>query len=178
VNLSVQVAQTTTDLIDVHLSMNRPIRFTITTSSMEPFIQKGDQIVAMSARHQDLRVGDIVLIQSNQVLLVHRLIAKDVKGDKNFWVTKGDNSPTIDRLWSKKEICAIIINVQRGDISLHPSARLVRKGNILLAAISRGEWQVFCLPASLFRRVMLRILHWVLWVGSWSISQLAKEATA
>lgn len=76
------------------------------SSSMEPFILKGDKIKAVKLSLDDLEVGDIVLFFDEEIgeLIVHRLKQKNPK-----IITKGDNNLLPDVFVKKENILGKIL---------------------------------------------------------------------
>ncbi len=67
----------------------------VVSGSMEPGIQVGD-IVVSAPTNDDVGIGDIVAYASPQGIVVHRVIAEDMKDGKPVYKTKGDANDAPD----------------------------------------------------------------------------------
>ncbi len=115
------IANAANELIDARLHMGSAVQFTIPTGSMFPTLAPGDQVIVRRMCAQDLRLGDIVLIQAGGVWLAHRLIGRRVTESNIFFVTKGDNCVQHDPLWH----AALRIDSSNGNPSSIPSASVI-----------------------------------------------------
>jgi signal peptidase I len=89
----------------------------VSSGSMEPTMPVGSLVIVTPAEYEDLELGDIVTMNAGGLNLTHRIVGKydaknltdrgyllpedDAKFDgayskQYWWVTKGDNSDTID----------------------------------------------------------------------------------
>ena len=68
------------------------------SSSMEPFIKKGQLVLIMKTRFQNLREGDIIaFFGEGENIVIHRIVKRIEFGkNKAGFITKGDNEPAID----------------------------------------------------------------------------------
>ncbi len=67
------------------------------SSSMEPFLGKGvNGIVIIPKNENELEIGDIITYKKDEKLIVHRIIDKGKDENGMFFITRGDNSNTID----------------------------------------------------------------------------------
>lgn len=158
----------TNTLLNTFLQTGRPVCFTVTTTSMMPLIKPGDQVIVEAVSQDQWRLGDIALIRLGDAWLVHRLIDRQIKVDKEFWLTKGDNVPSADRLWSNDELHGIMILVQKTDCRLDLRLRRIRIANFALSVISRLENRVFLSLPHFFHGVFLKGLR----ISSYMIVQL------
>lgn len=102
----------TNELIGEHLRAGRLVRFTIPTTSMLPILQPGDVVVVQAIRAADLRVGDILVRQIEQVWLAHRVIeCRETRGQIEC-VTKGDHQVFADRPEQATATEAIVVALQ------------------------------------------------------------------
>jgi signal peptidase I len=168
----------TNALIDASLRAGQAIRFTITTPSMIPTLRPGDQVIVRGTRPEELRLGDIVLVQSGESRMAHRLIGWcNVDGAKCL-VTKGDNSWVADLACSPTDFCGIIIMVQRGKRRVNLRSGWARGVNRWLAMLSRGEKIVYHPQPGLFRRSVLKGMRVSLRAGVAVQFRMAQEITA
>lgn len=95
----------------------------VSSGSMEPTLPVGSLVIVTPCEYEDLKEGDIVTMDAGGINLTHRIVGKydeeasiiagtvkymsfeDCQGDsemlarynsERYWVTKGDNSNTID----------------------------------------------------------------------------------
>ena len=65
--------------------------------SMWPTLRQGDLIIAYKPSPEDIHVGDIIIYKDYRgTLIIHRVIKVLNKGNKYYYVTKGDNNPYRD----------------------------------------------------------------------------------
>ncbi len=168
----------TNALIDASLQSGQAIRFTITTPSKLPTLMPGDQVIVRGIRPEELRRGDIVLVQSGESRMAHRLIGWCSVDGAKCLVTKGDNSWVADQACSPAYLCGIIIMVQRGERRVNLRSGWARGVNRWLALLSRGEGIVHHPQPGLFRRIVLKGLRVSLRAGVAFQFRMAQEITA
>lgn len=76
------------ELVKKILYKTKKIKTKIYGSSMSPFLKDGDDILIKKVEISTLKEGDVILYNSNRVLVVHRIISIG----KDSIITKGDNS--------------------------------------------------------------------------------------
>lgn len=97
----------------------------VSSGSMEPNLPVGSMVIITPCEYEDLELGDIVTMNAGGVYLTHRIIGKydankltdrgyllpedDAKYDNAYsneywWITKGDNSDTLDGRLTKEII--------------------------------------------------------------------------
>lgn len=76
------------ELVKKILFKTKQLRTKIYGSSMYPFFKEGDDILIKKREITDLKVGDVVLYNNNNILIVHRILSI---GNDSI-ITKGDNS--------------------------------------------------------------------------------------
>ena len=65
--------------------------------SMWPTLRQGDLIIAYKPSPEDIHVGDIIIYKDYRgTLIIHRVIEVLKRGNKYYYVTKGDNNPYRD----------------------------------------------------------------------------------
>ena len=68
------------------------------SGSMHPKIDKGDAVIYKKvSSDKDIKEGDILVFQSGSKIIVHRLVKKETKKNKIYYVTKGDNNNSNDK---------------------------------------------------------------------------------
>jgi|GEM_PF-1659963 len=96
----------------------------ISSSSMEPALYKGDIIIWVPCKAEDVKVGDIIVFKSyvnEKTIIAHRVIKIEMQNNEPTFVTKGDNNPSPDQYGSH----AVEPNIR----SNHLLGRVVSIGN-------------------------------------------------
>ncbi len=68
----------------------------IATNSMSPTYRRGDAVVYEKINVKDLKVGDVLVFQSSNVVVTHRITKIWHQGEEYYFTTKGDNNNTED----------------------------------------------------------------------------------
>lgn len=68
----------------------------IASDSMNPIYYRGDAIIYEKAEADDIYKGEILVFQSNDIVVTHRVMEKIEKGNKIYFRTKGDNNNSED----------------------------------------------------------------------------------
>ncbi len=135
-------ASTASDLIGSNLRAGTTVLFTISTRSMVPTLLPGDRVMARGIRADELRIGDIVMIRSESHWLAHRFIERRVVNGESRFVTQGDNSPEPDSLWSREQICGIILAVRREETQQNLESKRARWFGALIARFLRWRSEI------------------------------------
>lgn len=144
------------ELIDERLQANAAIHFTVPTASMYPMLIPGEQIVVRGISADQLQLGDIVLVKSQDTWLTHRFIGRIKRDAKLLYITKGDNHLVRDTLWTAEQLRGIVIAIQRPERTLTLKSNRMLVLNWLLANLSKVQWLINRIPESIFRRIGLK----------------------
>ena len=88
--------------------------FSTTGNSMFPCICWNEQILVERLLPEDMRIGDVVLFQSNKGHKVcHRIVKIEQKNGSLWFQTKGDRHRTYDEPVSQQAILGKVIAVKR-----------------------------------------------------------------
>ncbi len=68
----------------------------IASDSMYPLYKRGDAVVYNKVKLDELKKGDIIAFNSNNIIVTHRIFSINHKGNKTYFVTKGDNNENVD----------------------------------------------------------------------------------
>jgi len=75
----------------------------IKSGSMEPTYCRGDIVILKKVPPEDIDVGDVIVFRhprGGDELILHRVVYKEERDGKIYFITKGDNNPNIDNwLW-------------------------------------------------------------------------------
>ena len=127
------------------LAQGSPIRLRVSGSSMAPLIEPGDVVLVRHVNFEDLRRGDLILVEQGGTFLVHRLVAVHDHGVR----TKGDNASHADVLVAPEDVLGRVVVVEKGDVlsltSAIPSA-ILRTGLVEPSKggrrieLGQGQW--------------------------------------
>lgn len=92
----------------------KTITFQVNGFSMLPFISEGDKITVMKIDLDRIKVGDLIVFESNKSFVIHRII-KIVREDGSlfFW-EKGDNRKFPTKI-SAKQVIGKVIKITRSN---------------------------------------------------------------
>lgn len=80
----------------------------ILSSSMEPYIYKGDIIKVSPVTPNDLRTGDPIVFWSKNMLVCHFLIKKIYKENNLMFLTKGLGNDQFDELIKEEQLLGVV----------------------------------------------------------------------
>ena len=75
----------------------------IMSNSMSPTYRRGDAIIYEKVNIDELKVGDVLAFQKENIVVTHRIIKVWKQNDKYYFTTKGDNNNTEDFFQPKEE---------------------------------------------------------------------------
>ena len=122
--------RTAHSILREQLRQGGSITLSVTTASMFPLIRPGDSVSVASVRSGDLRPGDLVLIDSGDEFVVHRLLAMSTRSA----LTRGDHSRRFDEPVPMDWIIGKVLKIIRSDGELDlssPGRRLQQRGMAL-----------------------------------------------
>ena len=73
----------------------------IVSNSMANVFTKGD--VVLYSNYQTLQINDIIVFQSQNKIMVHRIVNIKEQNGKKYYQTKGDQNKTIDNFLVREE---------------------------------------------------------------------------
>ncbi len=86
--------------------------YTILSNSMKPVYSRGSMVIVQKIDDpMDIKVGDIVQYKRSSIMITHRVKAIDAAADgsgKKVFITKGDNSSSVDPPVTEAQIVGII----------------------------------------------------------------------
>lgn len=112
--LSTDQIGTLSAIVRETLASGEEVRFTAATDSMRPMIAPGDTVLVKGTRERDMNRGDIVLYKEGPHLCIHRLLYKELIGEKTILITKGDSSLQMDSPLLMKQFLGKVVAVEKG----------------------------------------------------------------
>lgn len=106
----------------------------VTSGSMRPTICVGDDVTVRHAAVSDLKVGDVVGIQAEGTIVVHRLIRRS--RDRTV-ISRGDATLLPDRSWRETDVVGVVTGVERGQRRLDLRSRRAGVVNWVTAGLAR-----------------------------------------
>lgn len=140
------------ELIGEILSRGGEVTFSAFGNSMRPLIDSGSVVQIRGCGEQDLRVGDVVLINcgGERKYLIHRVIKISRMGGQLKIFTKGDSSPKDIQDAGDSACVGKLRSVTTGDSMFDMAVGMWRPINRLVACLSRFSALFYGSP--LFRR--------------------------
>jgi len=142
--------QTTVELVREELAQGGLIRLRVAGHSMAPLVERGDLVLVQRANLEDLRQGDLVLVEQGGDFLVHRLVASDTHGVR----TKGDNASYADQPLPPHDILGRVVAVEKGGRTIELDRGRWPLVNRLLGLLGWGEVQLFAAGRTVKRRLV------------------------
>ena len=104
------------------LRRGKPISLSTQTCSMRPSILPGDSMTVRSVDSNDLLCGDILLIESEDEWIIHRLLALRPLNEEIYAITRGDNADNLDQPVPIKRILGKVTEIRRDnrDVPIPP----------------------------------------------------------
>ncbi len=85
----------------------------IATGSMHPNIKKGDVVIIdQKYPYNKLKVGEVIAVRKNGVIIVHRIEKRIKIGDEYFYYTKGDANRHTDNYIIDKDMVMGLVNMK------------------------------------------------------------------
>jgi hypothetical protein len=91
------------------------VRIATRGSSMFPFIGAGDRIII--APEKKINIGDIIVFETSNRMVCHRLVRVFEKGGFKYYQTRGDAYFRLDEPVPFDQILGRVIRVERGRVS-------------------------------------------------------------
>ncbi len=149
-------ARTAHSILREQLRQGGSITLSVTTASMFPLIRPGESVSVAPLRSGDLRLGDMVLIDSGEELVVHRFLGMKEADGKRYALTRGDHIRRFDEPVPADWIIGKVVKIIRSDGELDlssPGRRLQQRGMALCFLWQGHLLNVARKVKALFRRV-------------------------
>lgn len=115
------------------------LRFAATGWSMLPAVWPGDTLVVEPIGGDQVRVGDIVLVNRHARLCAHRVVSAPVRGEARRWITQGDGNPAPDPPLLENELLGRVTYLIRAGRLLPAPAKLSAMERLLARAVRRSD---------------------------------------
>lgn len=129
-------ASTASDVVDELrvelLRRGRTCTGRLTSGSMSPTIEAGDEVVVAPVRA--LRPGLVVLFRSEGRLTVHRLLGRGAR--RGRWLEKGDRNPLASEI-DEADLLGEVVEVRKPDGTLSLDGARARAAGRAIAALGR-----------------------------------------
>jgi len=142
--------QTAVELVRDELAQGALLRLRVAGHSMAPLVTLGDVVLIQRANWEDLRRGDLLLIEQEGTFLVHRLVAADAHG----FHTKGDNASHADLPIAPQDVLGRVVAVEKGSRRMELDRGCWPAVNRLLGLLGWGEVQFFAAGRMIKRRLV------------------------
>jgi signal peptidase I len=109
------------------------LRLCVISDSMKPLICAGDVVIVQPIEPAALRRGDMVVIQSGDELITHRLVAASAAG----YYVRGDNAAYTDAVAAADQIVGRVIAVERDGQSIDVRSRRWTRANRMLGRLGQ-----------------------------------------
>ena len=133
---------TLADLLQHGMASGKLPYVTVTSNSMAPLLQVGDQVGVRRASAEELRPGDVVMLETTAELMTHRYWQPRQQNGQLYLITRGDRLIHFDSPWPAGRLVGRIVARRRGqrqlDLDSGPGEWLNRR----LMCIIRFEMNV------------------------------------
>jgi hypothetical protein len=120
---------------------------------MLPSVWPGDTLVVQRVSSEQVRVGEVVLVEREGKLRAHRLIGKDGDAENPQWITQGDALPAPDRPVAKDELLGKVSYLIRAGRLIPVPAELSAVERVTAKVVSRS------VPAARVLVYLHRMVH-------------------
>lgn len=117
---------------------------------MAPLIEPGDVVLVHRVNPEDLRRGDLILVEQGGAFLVHRLVAADSHGVR----TKGDNASHADPPVVPQDVSGRVTGVEKGGRRIELEEGRGPMVNRLLGLLGWCEVKLFAAGRMIKRRLL------------------------
>lgn len=126
------------------------LRLSVISDSMAPLVRRGDAVWVAPAEPAVLRHGDVIVVQREDELVTHRLVA--VRDE--MWFTKGDSVSSLDPPVNTDAILGRVVAVERDGTQIDLRGLRWTVVNRLLGLIGWWEVRLFEVGRQVKRRLL------------------------
>jgi signal peptidase I len=130
------------DLLQLGMEAGNFPYVTITSNSMAPLLQVGDQVRVQPASPEQLRPGDLIMVEGTAELMTHRYWQTWEHNGHRYLLTRGDRLLQFDSPWPTSRLVGRIISRRRRQHHLDLDAGPGRWLNHRLAGIITLEMKL------------------------------------
>lgn len=120
----------------------------VSSGSMRPLLQVGDEVGLQPVTLEQLQPGDIVVMTDRDQILTHRFCTLKNTGRSPAFLTRGDRVLSYDKLWTADQLLGRVVARRRQDRTLWLDYGPGRWLNKTLSWVSRYEGQILNLSPS------------------------------
>jgi signal peptidase I len=137
-----------------YLDAGEIFKHELSGTSMFPFLKDGDMADLCKIEASTLKIGDVLVFQSGDQLVVHRLIKFWEEHGQIVYQTKGDSCYQADRPFFVEDLIGIVVCVERKGRKINISQQKFK--NKVIARISSYLPPVYKI-CRLFMRVLRKL---------------------
>jgi len=104
---------------------------TVLSGSMAPMIQVGDRVLVKQTAPQNIRFGDVIVFKEADMLIIHRVISKQVADQHVIFMQKGDSNISATYVFSESVIGKVAY-IKKEDRIIRLDSFFGRQMNLLL----------------------------------------------
>ena len=86
---------------------------TVSSASMAPLLRVGDEVGIQPVALSQLRIGDVVVVCHQQLILTHRFCGRWAGKSDDTFVTRGDRSRMYDSPWTESQLLGRVVARRR-----------------------------------------------------------------
>ena len=116
--------------------------FHVTSGSMAPLVRAGDVIIVRKAPTDRLVPGDVVVMNSDGAMIVHRLLRKRRSRQGLLLVTKGDLHSRKDSPWNASEYVGRVEGIHKPNGRVDLTSLRWRTANRIYGALANVECEI------------------------------------
>lgn len=118
------------------------LRLRVTGLSMLPAVWPGDIVTVQSREAARLLPGELVLVDDEGRLRLHRLIASQMSPGDDRLVTRGDSLAANDPPVRGEQVLGVVTSIERGSVSFAPSRRLSKLAWLFSDTSCLSAWTI------------------------------------
>lgn len=174
--MAIHNIQLIADMVRQALAQGERPFLTISSPSMTPLLQIGDQVGLEPINASHLQIGDIITLEQDSHLLTHRFWGWDENGRLQ---TRGDRSLTVDPPATPAQLLGRVIVRRQGANTLDLSNGPGRRLHDHLIWLLQTEARLLNLPRppQKQRRLLVRLIHRKVYTWAWLVVQITNAKT-
>jgi signal peptidase I len=105
---------TLAELLQYGLEAGKLPYVTVTSNSMAPLLKAGDQVAIERVSAEELRPGDLIMVETTAELLTHRYWQGWEQNGQHYLLTRGDRLIQFDSPWPTGRLIGRVVARRRG----------------------------------------------------------------